>query len=262
MKAKIIIVVLAVICIGLGIALIATKNQSDDLHAKDVSSIGDFSNQVVNADQHIDSLNQVNLSLTNDLALSHQQAADLSNSLASAAETLASTKSALASVQDQVVTLTNQVSTLNVQISDLQSQNQVLDQRATDLTNTIARLNVQIEDTENRLAIAETNNVFIQGELKKELAEKAELERKFNDLNEVRAQVRKLKDELFVARRLQLDRYTNGTKKGGALLIQRTPLYNANTNSPENYNLNVEVGSDGSVKVIPPIGGSTNSAAH
>ena len=34
MKAKIIIVVLAVICIGLGIALIATKNQSDDLHAK------------------------------------------------------------------------------------------------------------------------------------------------------------------------------------------------------------------------------------
>ena len=262
MKAKIIIiVVLAVACIGLGIALIATKSQSDEQHTKDVSSIDDFSNQVVNADQHIDSLNQVNLSLTNDLALSHQQAVDLSNSLAAATETLDTTKSSLASAQDQVVTLTNQVSALNGQIADLQSQNHVLDVRATELTNTIARLNGQIEDTENRLAIAQTNNVFIQNELKKELAEKAELERKFNDLNEVRAQVKKLKDELFIARRMQLDRYSNGTKKGGALLIQRTPLYNANTNSPRNYDLNVQVGSDGSVKVIPPID-NTNSAAH
>jgi len=30
---------------------------------------------------------------------------------------------------------------------------------------------------------------------------------------------------------------------------------------PPNYDLNVEVGSDGSVKVIPPMG-ATNGAAH
>ena len=93
-----------------------------------------------------------------------------------------------------------------------------------DLTNTISQLNAQIEDTETKLAIAETNNVFIRAELQKQLAEKDELEHKFNDLNEVRAQVKKLKDELFIARRIQLDKYDNGTKKGGALLIQRTPL--------------------------------------
>jgi chromosome segregation ATPase len=261
MKTKIIIVVLAVVCIGLGIALIAIKNQGDELHTKDVTSIGDYSNQVVNADQDIDRLSQVNLSLTNDLALSRQQSTDLSNSLANATTTLASTKSSLASVQDQVVTLTNQVSTMNSQIADLESQNRVLDQRATDLTNTIAQLNAQIEDTENKLAIAQTNNVFIRGELQKQLAEKAELERKFNDLNEVRAQVKKLKDELFIARRMQLQKYDNGTKKGGALLIQRTPLSKGPQQPASSYDLNVEVGSDGSVKVIPPLG-STNSAAH
>ena len=167
---------------------------------------------------------------------------------------MASTKSALASVQDQGRHAHQSgFQTLNVQISDLQSQNQVLDQRATDFDQhhcPVERANRR--HGKPKLAIAETNNVFIQGELKKSWPRRAELERKFNDLNEVRAQVRKLKDELFVARRLQLDRYTNGTKKGGALLIQRTPLYNANTNSPENYNLNVEVGSDGSVKVITP----------
>lgn len=261
MKTKIIIVVLAVACVGLGIALIATKSLSDEQHTKDISSIGDFSNQVVNADQHIDSLNQVNLSLTNDLALSRQQSSDLSNSLSTATAALASTKSSLASAQDQVVTLTNQISTLNDQLADLQSQNHVLDQRASDLTNTIAQLNAQIEDTENKLAIAETNNAFIQDELQKQLAEKAELERKFNDLNEVRAQVKKLREELFVARRIQLDKYNNGIKKGGALLVQRTPLSPGSTNAAPNYDLNVEVGSDGSVKVIPPLG-TTNSAAH
>jgi chromosome segregation ATPase len=261
MKTKIIIVVLAVACVGLGIALIATKSLSDEQHNKDVSSIGDFSNQVVNADQHIDSLNQVNLSLTNDLALSRQQASDLSNSLFATSTALASTKSSLASAQDQVVTLTNQISGLNDQIADLQSQNHVLDQRASDLTNTIAQLNVQIEATYDKLAIAETNNAFIQAELQKQLAEKADLEHKFNDLNEVRAQVRKLKDELFVARRMELEKYENGTKKGGALLIQRTPLSPPKPKVAPDYDLNVEVGSDGSVKVIPPLG-VTNSPAH
>jgi chromosome segregation ATPase len=141
----------------------------------------------------------------------------------------------------------------------LEDQNKVLDQRASELTNTIAQLNAQIEDTQNKLAISETNNAFIQAELQKQLAQKAELEHKFNDLNTVRAQVKKLKDELFVARRIQLDKNTNGTKKGGELLIQRTPPPVAKPAT--DYNLNVEVGSDGSVKVIPPLG-KTNSPAH
>ncbi len=122
MNAKTIIVILAVACVALGIALIAYKNSGDTQHDKDVSSIVDFSNQVVNADQHIDSLNQVNLSLTNDLMTSQQQDAELSNSLATAEATLTS-------VQSQVVTLTNQVATLNTaQVADLQSQNTELDQ--------------------------------------------------------------------------------------------------------------------------------------
>ena len=106
MNAKTIIAILAVVCVALGIAMIAIKSSNDTQHDKDVSSIVDFSNQVVNADQHIDSLNQVNLSLTNDLMLSQQQAAELSNDLATAAATLASTK---ASLQEQVDNLTNAI---------------------------------------------------------------------------------------------------------------------------------------------------------
>ncbi len=49
MKIKIVIVVLAIACLGLGIALFATKKQIDDQHEMDVNSIVDFSNQVLNA---------------------------------------------------------------------------------------------------------------------------------------------------------------------------------------------------------------------
>ena len=74
----------------------------------------------------------------------------------------------------------------------------------------------------------------------------------------MRAQVKKLRDDLFIARRLEWMREgIDPTKqlKGGQLLMQRAPVA-ANAapaaGSPH-YNLNVEVGSDGSVHVIPPL---------
>ena len=112
----------------------------------------------------------------------------MSNSLATAGVALADTKSSLASAQELVTNL-------NTRIADLEAQNKLLDQQAAALTNTLAQLTAQIENTKNQLAVAETNGAFLQGELQKQLAQKAELEHKFNDLDELRAQVRKLKDE-------------------------------------------------------------------
>jgi chromosome segregation ATPase len=266
MKIKIAIVILLVACIGLGIALFATKKQGDEQHAADVTSIVDFSNQVVNANVQLNDFRQTNLALTNDLAasqhelnVSQQQADALSNSLAAASAALNNTKTSLASAQDQI-------SSLNTHISDLETQNKVLDQRAMDLTNTIAQLSASIENTQNQLAIAETNRVFIETQLQKQMAQKAELEHRFNDINEVRAQVKKLKDEMFIARRLQWMKNDTGNKKGAELLMQKTPTTSstsaATNKTPQNYDLNVEVGSDGSVRVIPPLSVSTNSAAH
>ena len=180
----------------------------------------------------------------------------LSNSLAAASATLTATRTSLAGEEELVTNL-------NSRIADLEAQNKALDEQAAELTNTIALLTGQIEDTKRQLATSETNRTFLQNELKKQLAQKAELERKFNDIDELRGQVKKIKDEMFVARRLQLMRTDTGTKKGSELLRQRTVEVSAPaaTNTPPNYDLNVEVGSDGSVKVIPPLGG-TNSPAQ
>ena len=247
MKTKVVIVALAVVCIGLAVGLFAVKKQGADQHAADVSSIIDFSNQLVSAGLKINDLNQVNLMLTNDLAASQQQAAQLSNSLAAATAAIADGKAALAGAQDQITNL-------NLRLSDLEVQNKVLDQRASDLTNTIAKMNSLIDDTRARLAASETNSVFLQQELQKEMAQKAEIEHKFNDLDELRAQVRKVKTDLFIARRLQLEKNDNGTLHAAQLLIQRSaPATNAAAPAG-GYGLNVEVGSDGSVRVIPPLG--------
>jgi DNA repair exonuclease SbcCD ATPase subunit len=251
MKIKIVVVALAVVCVGLAIGLFAVKKQGDEQHNSDVSSIVDFSNQVVNARMKIDDLNQVNLTYSNDMVLSQQQAAQLSNSLAAATATVASSQAALTSAQDQI-------KSLNGHISDLEIQNKVLDQQANDLTNTIAKLNTLIDDTRSKLATSENNSAFLQQELQKQMAQKAEIEHKFNDLDELRKQVKKIKNDLFIARRLELMKNDNGNKKGAELLIQHTvPATNAVPTGPAG--LNVEVGSDGSVKVIPPLG-ATNPA--
>jgi chromosome segregation ATPase len=254
MKIKILIVVLAVIAVGLAIGLFAVKKSAQEQHTADVSSIADFSNQVVNANLKITDLNQVNLMLTNDLAASQQLVVQFSNNLDSANATILESKTSLAAAQ-------NQITNLNTRISDLEAQNKVLDQRAVELTTTIAQLNTLIAATQSKLNASETNSIFLQQALQKEMAQKAEIEHKFNDLNELRQQVKKIRDELFMARRLRFMQNDNSQKKGAELLMQRSvPVTNAP--AAPNYGLNVEVGSDGSVKVIPPLGATTNAPAH
>jgi chromosome segregation ATPase len=263
MKIKVVIVILALACIGLAIGLFTTKKQADEQHSSDTRDINQFSNQVVDAAERLKELGQVNLALSNDLyssqqalALDADQMAQLSNALAAANATLADTRSSLVSAEQQVTNLNNR-------ISDLEAQNKMLDTQAETLSNSLALLNRQIEDTKSQLAVSETNAVFLQHELQKQLAQKAELEHKFNDLDELRAQVKKIKEEVFVARRVQLMRSDNGNKKGGELLMTHAPPPAAlkPIKSPSTYDLNVEIGSDGSVKVIPPLG-NTNGAAH
>jgi chromosome segregation ATPase len=259
MKLKIVIVILVLGCFGLGIALYTVTKQADDQRKNDADHILQFSNELVQANENLEELRQVNLTLTNDISLSQQETEQLSNSLVSANVSLMTTKTSLMDAQGQITNLNSQIGDLTTHISDLETQNKILDQRANDLTNTIAQLAAQIADTQNQLAVSETNGAYLQGELQKQLAQRAELEHKFNDLNEVRAQVHKLRDEIFVARRLQLMKNDNSSKKGAELLMQRSSPTNS-ARLPANYDLNVEIGSDGSVRVIPPMG-ATNAPA-
>ena len=257
MKIKVAIIVLAVAAIALVVALFATKKSAAEQHSTDVVVINDFSNQLVDANVNVKDLRQANLELTNDLAVARTQVLDFSNALASANSTIEDIKLTLVKAEIQITNL-------NGQVTDLEAQNKALDKRAVELTNTISQLNERIAITLAQLSISKTNTAFLQGELQKQMAQKAVLEHKFSDITEVRAQLGKLKEEVFVARRVQLGKNDIVGKRGAELLqmFRSAPkTNNASAKSSSPYDLNVEVGSDGSVKIIAP-SGRTNSPAH
>lgn len=238
-------VILILACAGLVIALVVNQKHIDEQRKKDADAILDFSNQVVAANDELNDLRQVNLMLTNDLNDSREQLVDLSNQVLTMSDTVSNTDTQLKSAQDQ--------------IASLEAQNDALDQQAAELTNTIDALNQKIDAAQMQLVEAETNNTFLEAQLKEQVAARTELQEKFNDLDTVRKQARKLHNELVVERRLQWihegTQPNSGVKEGQLLMARSWP-----TNKlvpPSHYNLSVEVDSSGAVHIVP----DTNNAA-
>lgn len=254
MNTRIGAVILVVVCVGLGIALFATKRKASEEKAKDNDTIVTFSNQLFTVNDQIAEQRNVNVQLSGDLSNRNVQINVLTNQIAETTATLASTAETLKTAQAQIEKET-------ARIAELESQNEVLDQRALNLSNTITNLNMAIEETQRKLNTAEGDRGFLEKELQRLMTEKAELERQFNDLAVLRSQVRKLKEELAISRRLEwIRKGILGEQKGAELMMQQNAQ--ARTIKEETkksyYNLNVEVDADGTIRLIPPL---TNAPA-
>lgn len=250
MKAIIGVIILAVvICVGLGVALFQTKKQAAVEKQKDTVTISTLSNKWVETDSKLNEQKQVNLSLEKDVEARKQALADLTNKYTEVSGVLVKTVDTLKQTEQLSK---EEIAKRDAKIADLEKQNQDLDLRAANLSSSITNLTGQIAETQRKLAASEGDKAFLEGELKRLMAEKAELERQFNDLAVVRAQVAKLREELNVSRRLEWIRkglFPDDQVKGATLLVQKPPAPAANTNR---YDLNVEVNADGSVRVLPP----------
>ena len=89
-----------------------------------------------------------------------------------------------------------QVTNLTRRLAELESENQTLQavgQRVADLTNQIAGLNGQIASAESNLAQAETDYALLENRLRRDVAERVVVERKFNNLSELEARMEYLK---------------------------------------------------------------------
>jgi chromosome segregation ATPase len=254
MKTKVALVVLILVCAGLGIALVSRNKQATETHQKDVDVILYHSNQWVETTAKLEEQKQVNLNLEKDITARKTDISALSNNLTQTAESLSKTEAALKTALEENAKR-------DARISELEQQKETLDKQAVDLKSSIGSLETQIAETQKKLTASEGDKAFLEKELKRLVAEKAELERQFNDLAVLRAQVHKLKEELSIARRLEWIRqglFASQDQKGAQKLMQgasaaspRVPTY---TNK---YDLNIEVNSDGSVSVIQPV---TNAA--
>lgn len=249
MKNLIGVIILAVVCIGLGVALVTTKKQATVEKKQDTDTIFTLSNQWVDTSGKLEEQKQVNLTLEKDVATRKTEFAELTNKFSDIATVLVKTEDSLKLTKEEVAKH-------EAQIAKLEQQNADLDKQAADLSSTLTNLTVQIADTQKKLATSEGDKAFLEKELKRLMGEKAELERQFNDLVVLRAQVAKLREELNISRRLEWIRkglFAADEQKGAQQLMQHGTPAAAAPKQPGQYNLNVEVNADGSVRVIPPL---------
>jgi chromosome segregation ATPase len=266
MKNQLGLIILILICVGLIVALVVNQKKATEQHNADSTTIGSVSNQLVQTTSDLEDARKTNTELNKDVREREAKLLDMTNHLTDVSGSLAKTEESLKSTQEQMA---KEVAERDAKIAELTTQNLALDQRALDLTTAITNLTSQIDDTQKKLAASEGDKAFLQKELTRLMTEKAELERQFNDLKVLRAQVSKLKEELTISRRLEWIRqglFSRDSKKGAQLLMENkapafpsAPSTNTVTEPKQGrYDLNVEVSSDGTVKVIPPL---TNAPA-
>jgi chromosome segregation ATPase len=264
MKYRIGLIVLIVICVGLGIGWIWSQRSASEHLTAVADRVGALSNQVVNTRADLEKQVQVNMELESDRTRQKQALNSLTNLYSEATSNLEKTAATLRATQDEMV---KQVAQRDTRISELESQNQALDQRALDLSSSITNLTVQINDTRQKLLASEGNKSFLEGELRRLMAEKSELERQFNDIAVLRTQVAKLKQEMNISRRLDWIRkglFATDSQKGAERLMNLAAESAQKSTPPPPkpaYDLNVEVNSDGTVRVIPPATNAPTAAA-
>jgi chromosome segregation ATPase len=176
-------IVLAAVSGVLAVVLFTTKHADNAQLAADAASIVDFSNRLDTAELHVSERNGALLILSNTLAETTQT---LSNQLTAAQATLAQNA--------------EQFTQLNQKVVAAAAENQALSGRVTELTNQVAGLAGQFAQSQASLAqskqdLAQLHKDYalLDNRLRRDVAERVVVERKFATYAEVRAQAEKLK---------------------------------------------------------------------
>jgi chromosome segregation ATPase len=204
MKDKGPILVLLLVAVGLGVALIVINREASEQAREAADSLATASNSVVSVKKEIAELQVVNQTLESNLTTTR---AEFSNKIALADANLRTTEADLQKAVAEAKTLTDSNTTAMAErdqkISELETRNQALDKEAESLHVAISNLDARIATTEGKLAKSEGDRTFLLSELTTMQAEKLDLEKRFNNIKDVRDQLRKLKTEAAIARRLE-----------------------------------------------------------
>jgi len=248
MNARTLCVLLVLALLGAGAGWWQTGQRAADERRRATGQLTTLSNELVTVTLKLAEQRNVNASLESDLVERAEAFGVLSNRWVTVSGNLQRTESeAKAAAESARV----EIERRDQQIAGLEDERDDLTQRMDLLNGEISGLNTRITDTERKLAASEGDRDLLQRELKRLLAERAELERRFNDLAVLRDQVRKLREEMSIARRVDyFRRGLYGTGKKGAQVLNdgfRNVAKAAPTPTPTP--IEAEVGTDGSVRV-------------
>lgn len=249
------IIVLAVLAAALGIGLLVRHKRAVDQQKQDLAVFLSVSNDLKKTSLNLDEARGVIANLEQDVATRTRVIGTLSNQLLATSNTLSRTTDDLGAARKAIQEAQEEIARRDNRIESLEAEYNSLGQRASELTNAIVGLNRQIADVERKLAVAEGDKVFLETQLRRLMSEKADLEQKFNDLEVLRAQIKQLREELVIARRVEWVRrglWHDPSVKGGQQLMTRSSRPSGPTvPAGRQYDLNVEIDSDGNIRVTP-----------
>ena len=182
------------------------------------------------------------------LAVTETKLAKVETEAKTTEATLAATKIALTALEKSKQ---EELAQRDTKLAQLETNKDELTKQVGVLTGNLTKLNAQIADAERRLTVSEGDREFLLKELKRLQADKANLERQLNDLEFLRDQINHLKAELSIAKRLDWIRrglLGGETKKGGQILVEG--FTRGGTNAAPR--LDVEIRRDGTAVPVPP----------
>jgi len=246
MKSKVAVVVLVLVCLVLGAATLYVQSKAEKQKREDLATITTLSNNWVETEVKLTDQKKVNAVLETNLFSKVAEAQSFSNMLVAVSNSLMRTQAEAKVAADAA---TAELAKRDEKITALEQERENLDKKLVALNANISQLNAKISETERKLASSEGDRDFLLKELRRMQVEKTDLEKQFNDLAVLRSQVNKLQEELAIARRLDWIRkgITTEVPKGGVLLQQGTAAYG--TTPRTNFGLNVEINTQGGVKV-------------
>ena len=156
-------------------------------------------------------------------------------------------------VAQELAAKDEKITALNGELQTAQNKNRDYDSQIRNLNSEMATKDLAIEDISRRLESSENDRDHLLRERNKLIAEKADLEKQFQDIVVLRRKVQQLQVELMASKKLEWLRrgfYGGARKKGGARLMGMSKKQKQPTDST-NADLNVEIRRDGTVKIVP-----------
>lgn len=175
--------VLSAVCVLLAVIFVVVKRDDNAQHETDAAAITNYSNRLDLASSAIVVRDGTILNLSNRLDQCQSASLALSNQLTAA-----------------IALDADQITNLNRQVAEMTTENQTLSRQVTSFTNQVAGLTQQ--NTRTEASLARTNQDLMQARkdysllenrLRRDVAERVIVERKFNNSSELQAQIEKLK---------------------------------------------------------------------
>ena len=262
MSGNTVTVLLSVACICLVGGLVYRHTEALKTQQESERKITSIESELQATTANLDISQQTNVVLktelkktSSELDLATEKLGDLRSQYEALANDLNEEKARTDVAIQETQTALEEVEARDKKIERLTTDRDSLEERVQSLNSSLNSLQELMNDAQFKLTASESDREFLLRELKRLQTEKTSIEQQFNDLSVLRSQVKKLRSELAISRRIDWIRRgvtgRNSNRKGAELLVNG---FKQPSTTKTNYNLNVEINQSGGVKVLesPP----------